>query len=375
DFDGDYVQDVAFDTTGDSTGASSANIQIAFGRLSSFPVAPQSVGRLDSILQLAPAYFDWVLTGQFDFIQTIFAIERDATDKDVVASLLQGSPDRLIDSPYFIQPSKQQVISSAVVAALGASTHPGIAGVSTGKLGSTGLWFVPAEGEAQLDVTNSALTQLDIGLDPLRIDTTEVAPIDVGGAPGQELAVFQPESDDGLKPSCFLVASVTGTTWNVPACEHVPNVRALPTRPANLEPRDVDGDGKTDLIVEYTDSGKFAARVLFNDMTGSLSLAAGTELSLPDGTVAVTTIHYAKEGGTQLIALAQSGLWIAPLTGRQIGTFEQAVTFAADAGASSANQEEVVTDLTVADVDGDGVEDAVVGTNQGFRIHYGVPQP
>jgi hypothetical protein len=369
DFDGDFVDDIVVSTRGDSTGLSTDSINIAFGTFTGFPAPPLSVGRLTNVQQLEPAFFDYRLTGTPDFVNTLYAIGDDSKN-DLTVSILQGSPDRLINSPYFLVDGSTSLVSTAVGTFTNASpAHAGIAGLSaTGA--APGLWFTPMTGDAQVDLANASTSKLPDGvtlaLDQPGFDRSGLAAIDVGGAPGQELLVVQ--------PSAFFLTHVEASgVWPSLAYEPLQNVqngdKGVLARVA-----DVDDDGDDDVIVEYVDgvTNKFAARIVLNAMNGTLSFTNAAAPALPDGTLAVTTIHSSKDGTTQLLSLSASGVYLAQMSNGVLGPWSASPVI--DLSKLAALSTPItVHDVIAGDVDGDGVDDVVIATSKGFMVYFGDP--
>ncbi len=371
DFDGDFVDDVVVSTRGDSTGLSTDSIDIAFGTFTGFPAQPLSVGRLTNVEQLEPAFFDYRLTGTPDLVNTLFAIGDDSKN-DLSVSILEGSPDRLINSPYFLVDGQTSLVATVVgTFDVANPVHAGIAGLSASLLGP-GLWYTPMTGDAQIDLTNASTSKLPDGvalaLNGPAFDRSGLAAIDVGGAAGQELLVVQPGA-------FFLthVGTPTSGTWPSLAYESLENVQAG-DKGILVRVADVDDDGDDDAIIEYVDgaTSKLAARIVLNAMNGTLSFNNAAAPPLPDGTLAVTTIHSSKDGKTQLIALAPSGVYLAQMSNGVLGPWSASPVI--DLSKLAALSTPVaVRDVIAGDVDGDGVDDVVIATSKGFMVYFGDP--
>jgi hypothetical protein len=365
DFDGDFVKDIAVSTKNDSTGLTTDSIDVSFGTFTGFPIEPVSVGRLANLAQLEPTFFDYRISGSPDLINTLFALGNGETG-DLVVSILQGNPDRLINSPYFLfdpgaPGSNVSIITTAVGDFTGKSpNHEGIGGVSTSTAGA-GLWFTPMTGDAQVDVANTIFGKLpaNVTLANVAFERTVAAAIDVGATPGKELLVVQPDA--------FFLTSVpqSGTDWPSLAYEPLQNVAPVPDKGLVVRVIDVDGDGDDDVIVEYLASGTFAAKIILNGMNGTLSFANAPALTLPDGALAVTAIHANKDGSTQIAALSAKGVYLAQMTNGVLGPW----TTDPIIDLSSVT----VKDMIAGDVDGDGVDDLVIATSKGFVVYFGDP--
>jgi hypothetical protein len=179
----------------------------------------------------------------------------------------------------------------------------------------------------------------------------------VGADGGDELLIVQ--------AGHFFLTHVK--TWPVLAFEAPADLNPLQDKNVVTRVADVDDDGDKDVIVEYsassTDPRAFAAKILLNDMNGTLSFANATPLSLPAGTIAVTTVHASKDGKTQVAAIAQSGVYLAQMSGGTLGPWSAPVF---DLSAVSP-----VHDAIAGDVDGDGVDDIVLATSSGFFVCFG----
>ncbi len=372
DYDGDFVTDFVVTTHNDSTGLVTDDIGIAFGQFTGFPSAPTSVGRLGSITQVEPALFDYRLTGSADFITTLFAVGT-APDNHIAVSILEGDPDRLINSPFFLDPSTRSSLVSAVVGDFTGSGHAGLAGMAlqAGKPPTTGLWFAAATGAAQIDVSTSSVSPAlpNVTMRPDASTRDALAAIDVGGPAGKELLLVQPAQKNIGFGGLFLLTNVQG--WQVLANEPLTDATMLADKGGVVvRTADLDGNGFDDVIVEYgdaTNNDAFAAKIILNQGNGTLSFASAITPALPPDTIALTTIHAKPDGTTQLVALARGGVYLASFTNGAVGSFDRAIDFAGftDGGATT------VRDCVAADVDGDGVEDLVIGTSTGFLVYFG----
>ena len=375
DFDGDFVSDIAVSTHGDSTGLSSDSIDVAFGTFTGFPSQPVSIGRLSSLLQLEPSYFDYRIAGSPDLIGTLFAAGKSDTG-DIVVSILQGNPDRLINSPFFLfdpATANASLVATTVADFESSNGHEGMAGLSATKTG-IGLWYTPMTGDAQVDPSKEIFGELSSGV-TLDGTVASLATIDVGGEPGKELLVVEP----GNFFLTHVVANQTIGPWPSLAYEKVSNVLPIVDEKGNVTKgivtrvTDADGDGDDDVIVECFDAAKtFTAKIILNGMNGTLSFNDASAIALPAGTVAVTTIHAKNDGSTQIAALSAKGVFLAQMTNGVLGAWsvDPVIDLSKLAQLSTPVS---VHDMIAGDVDGDGVDDVVIATSSGFIVYFGDP--
>lgn len=279
DFDGDQVNDVAF--MEDATSSSeSDSVRIAFGSPAGAPQAPITVAQVDAAEQVS-AFAD----AGFSSLGVASSVERDGRTTGQLATLIGG--DRLplaLHALVRLGEDGSIARSSALAISVGAFAMPAhhdlvaLANRDT----SFEFWLIPS-----IDDNSSA---------PLRLSGALPAGFEpiVPYASGNRLAVAATALDvdgDGVDESLWMMPTQSATRCGLFWFDIDPNARTLlprgtaeliePCARASIEARDLDGDGRGDLVLAGADFAETtgALSVLWNQGNGKFS--APVKVSLP----------------------------------------------------------------------------------------------
>lgn len=391
DYDGDLALDLSFILKGSPNAASTLDlpqadaIAVMFGTAFSYPEQPVSLGALPSIASMASGPLAATYTGSQGTtnlaVSSMIAIGSD-TMGNLFGSLLIGSPDRVITSPFEVyvsttqhgtavrlteghftnapmdDPSRNDLL---IIAGDGIDTKAGV----PQAVGPYRLWLAPAQGGAQLDATvlqRQADPPLDATWDWPR---AVIATVDVDGpnAPtAQALIVVPPVAKSGatalfmVKPSFALSMIGTIGGWDYTQLpNHIPNLRSS----------DIDGDGTLDVVVHYADAtGKPALIVLWNDNAGAFTLANSASVpGPPDPAVAFTSFRPGPVAQHAVAMLTAKGVYLAKTDGTKRQFLPPVQAPGLPGGAL----------VGAADLDGDGVADLVISHGSTVQFFRGLP--
>jgi hypothetical protein len=123
---------------------------------------------------------------------------------------------------------------------------------------------------------------------------------------------------------------------------------------------DLNADGMKDVVVSYLDAGGTRlARIFLNDGSGTLSASAGIDFA--SAANAAIPRAFASTASGELAVLSDAGVRFYRVQANALTESRPALTvLAKDAVA-----------LALGDVNGDGIEDLVVGMASGFDLYLG----
>lgn len=359
DFDGDSITDLAFIEHNTARPELDA-LRIAFGQLGGPPHPAIQVAQVASAEQLSPFHDGGI--GNL----MVASSDGDASRRRGLLTLLTGSPDRLPFAPFdlvrfaqdgglknyaaleltlgaFSEKEARDVVALATpYFAMGVETSFWLVrGIDSGKQapvqleGALPSRFGPAQGmPPRIQVTlASASTDLDDdGID----EALWLMPADGGERCG--LLVF----DVDVAASAPRITNSSSLVFDLPC--------ALPS----LAMRDMDGDGRQDVLVGLGGrEGPGEVRVLWNDGSGHLDASHATSIDAGDG--AVHAFATFTDTWPRLAFVTDSGLWLSERSGARLFDAPRRIT--------SLNQARAVT---IADLDADGLQDLAVSDARGL---------
>jgi hypothetical protein len=385
DVDGDFNVDLIV-----SAGDHPSSFSVLYGNAGGYPSDPLPVGAVTATESLSAGEVTWFFGDPSDSIASFVAMAYDAKGQLVVVPV-QGHSDRQLTSPFVLTISKAPLFGRSVPLIGATSIIPTDAGPRTAVSMLATPPVEPMDGGADAEVLPlsvwSALTN-DVGV----FDTPDlVAPADGGfvlpasltsaaGAAiaavdldpsandGDELVVVVPA--DGATPGTITVVKNGAQTAQTPFAGFARGVAGASV-PVRVTTADFDGDGLTDVLIVFGlsagDAGPapLGAMVLFNDGQGHLVDAATLPLGDAGG---AASVHAKADGTAQVVGVGPGGAGLfSVLPGTR--TFDPGVPLPLPATFDD------VVDVIAADVNGDGVDDLVVGRNgssfNGFVVFLG----
>lgn len=358
DFDGDFIQDVAF-TQDSGSGQSERAVMMAFGAPFGAPLAPVAVARLPNVEQMM-AYREAKLDNLL-----ISSSEGDAAERRGVLTLLAGSGDRIPVALYELttfaaDSSSNGSIGLRVLGGAFTGSAPGdvLAVGSPGEPTDATLqfWLLPA-------LASSPGTPVLLA---------GALPADVHPVVGEGgLSLFGAAADldgDGRDEALFATPAGDGEQCALLAFEVEPDrvtlrsdVRvAEPCARAEIAAVHADGDGRPDLgwLTGRADGSDRSFSILWNDGAGGFS--AERRSVIADRSVspqAFAVLGDSGARGTQVVYATQTGLERVSITAtRALGAPEPLLPL------------EGCTGLTAADVDGDGATDLVAAARGNLHV-------
>jgi FG-GAP-like repeat len=392
DFDGDLVTDLAFRERFDDKSADS--LSVAFGTPNGVPLEPVSQGRLGTInvVSSGPLSSDNPLVAA-DGLADIGALAMTTDGKVQFVSVLSGSPDRLLQSPFVLTRNKGNAQKANLVAsqALGfavgqftSDTHPDLAVVamepeSNGNF-ETHAWLVPVTGDAQLDLAtvNPGPVVDTFLVDPTRkaqvkgLAWFDVRPEMIGvdldaktsGALDEVVVLIQPvlESTDA---GALYVLRVNAGAFSLVAKVAV-GLDAPGGARWSLKKADLDADGAPDVLVTFHDASGMHGQAYFNKQNGALD-PAPVRVEAPTGTqlLAWAALNADADPARELALLTDKGVFLADL-----GADGRTFTVAPKPLAGVAAQGNV---LACGDIDGDGIDDMAIAGTGVLQVFRGLP--
>jgi hypothetical protein len=381
DFDGDLVNDLAVSEIAPANDPLGDSVSIAFGNAAGAPSAPISMGRFTSIRQAVAGKFAdsfGVLSGT-DALFTTSMPNDTTTDFGTFA----GAGDRVLRSPLAMTfVSTTQAFSSAFPLryAFGHFTS------ATGPIDVAALddqifpkpppavrrlWTLPTDGYGRF--TDPTVRESDPVPDGLDWEHVAIAAVDLDGSGTDQLVALGPSAADPTQ-GAFAVARMTpgsGTDTQprlvfdapspiAPVVSHV-EMQGVGEQSGRLLVRDLDGDGRPDVVAVATVAGAPSVVVFWNDLGGTLG--ATTTVPNPNGHPVVDfTMLDAGGAGPTIAVLTDEGVTLASFAQRT-PTVQGSLAFPVSGGHL----------IATGDIDGDGVADLVVDADAGLVIYRGHP--
>ncbi len=385
DFDGDFVLDLAFTQTGDvnDDGTAYEFLSVVFGGITGGPSQPVLMGETQPVRQLVTTN---VLSIYPDFITELLAISAN-DDNGLSVSLFPGNSGRLLQAPYYLLNPKSALPDFPSQVAIGqfdGDPHNDIAAFGRQLCFaeaecSPQLWLVPVTGEAEIapggDEGAPIPTALPLVKDGVSLEDIQagalMASVDLGPASGAK-------TDEVVlvtagKPCLLYVASSVSGAWAVAPKQELNELGNAKLRELGITVADLDGDGARDVIV----SSRSGVLVLWNQGSGSLDAAKhSTFLTAADLSAA------ACEGaaGASAVVLGVGSIAADADDKRELLVSTGRATYLVEAVGKKlvpVCQQGIPGGNTVAggDVNGDGVDDLVVGRKGGIELFLAEPAP
>ncbi|MCB9588627.1 MAG: VCBS repeat-containing protein [Polyangiaceae bacterium] len=399
DFDGDLVNDLAFKERGPhgNVGAgveTGDSLSIAFGNGFGGPGEPISMGRLARIDRVVSGNVEELFS---DGIADLLVLSTSETSDGRSIALLNGSSDRQLVSPFYLNGDSDTVPVRAVIGEFTGDDHNDIAVLASTTDAFDGnytnhVWLLPSTGEAAIDstkvFTSQPVSTLESGENAL------TAAVDLDGDGVDELVAFvcNGTSTGGV----LIVAHVVdnGFVLDDPQFtdesyyfDPLGNVTGGPVpgpEPANPDGststgyvvyngqilvQDVDGDGKKDILAlglaAAGDDGIPEPKIVFfkNEGNGTIDASKRIVFANPGdvdpGSFALTQAD--TDASPEVVLLGAEGGWVADF---DFGKHElvNARNLPAIRGGNS---------VVSSDYNGDGVPDLAVAGDGGVQVFLG----
>jgi hypothetical protein len=358
DFDGDFIEDVAF-TQDSGSGQDERAVMMAFGAPFGAPLPPVAVARLPNVEQMM-AYREAKLS------HLLISSSEDVSEgRRGVLTLLTGSTDRLPVALYELTTfaADSSVNGSLGVRVLGGAFTSGAPG-DVLAIGSQGapmdaalqFWLLPA-----LASTPGTPVLLSGSLPPDVHPTVGAGGLSLSGVAadldgdGRDEALFAMPGQDAAQ-CALLVFAVEPERVTLRSDVRV----AEPCVRAEVAAVHADGDGRLDVawLSGRADGSERALSILWNDGNGGLSADARSLVA--DRFVSPQAFALLPDfgaRGTQVVYATPTGLVRAPITAaRAVGEHQPLLPL------------EGCTGLTAADVDGDGALDLVAAARGNLHV-------
>ncbi len=397
DFDGDLVRDILFRV------AETSELFVAYGRRGTFPLPPVSVGRIAVGGSIATGAQRGLLVDGLEDVLVASANGR-------ALSLLLGSPDRALESPFLLpspllvaagETFKQQLVLAGAATRAFTKTD-GTAGEDvsllamgdrSGPQGTRRRFYLTsvalnADGEIEIGDDGRARTIEGAGfgesVDPSDgdgictdslYDHARLVSIDMNRDGRDEIVMTtpagtcaRPRTADIVAQAAIHYASIGGSgsseAWGAPTITKLP--AALPGGWMRLFRADIDGDGFDDVVHVYVTGDNETTVDLYLNR-GTLELGAPARMTLVGRATDGAALQLDDKQGNEVVIVTsanllrahfENGAWTAPLPVGSSGTF---------AGLAGAN-------IVTGDFDGDGVADIALRQTKGeLSIYRGRP--
>jgi FG-GAP-like repeat len=392
DFDGDLMIDLAFRERFDDKSADS--LTVAFGTASGVLLDPASQGRIGTVnvVSAGPLSGDDPLAAA-DGLADIGALATTTDGKIQFVSVLSGSPDRLLQSPFVLTRikgvQKGPVPSDALGFAVGQFTpdgHPDLAVVAMENETAnfeTHAWLIPVTGDAQIDL---GTVNAGPSIDSFVIDAAsraqikglawfdarpEMIAVDLdaktSGATGalDELVVLvQPVEESHDAGGLYVLRSDAGAFAVL--SKAAVGLDALGGTRWSLKKADIDADGAVDILVTFNDASGMHGQVYFNKQNGTLD-PLPARVDPPSGArlFAWAALNADADPQREIALLTDKGVFVAKL-----GADHHSFTIAAKPLTGVATQGNV---LACGDIDGDGIDDMAIAGAGVLQVFRGLP--
>ncbi|MEZ4370258.1 MAG: VCBS repeat-containing protein [Polyangiaceae bacterium] len=400
DFDGDLVNDLAFKEQGPhgNVGAgveTGDSLSIAFGNGFGGPSEPVSMGRLARIDRVVGGNVEELFS---DGIADLLVLSTSETSDSRSIALLNGSSDRQLVSPFYLNGDNDTVPVRAVIGEFTGDDHNDIAVLASTTDSFDGnytnrVWVLPSTGEAAIDSTtvfaSEPVSTLESGENAL------TAAVDLDGDGIDELVAFV--SNGTSTGGVLIIGHVVGNGFSLEDPQFTDesyyfdprgNVTGgpVPGVPDPINPdgststgyvvyngqilvQDVDGDGKKDILAlglgAAGDDGIPEPRIVFfkNEGNGTLDASKRIVFANPGdvdpGSFALTQAD--TDAAPEVVLLGAEGGWVADFDfgNKQL---TNARNLPAIRGGNS---------VVSSDYNGDGVPDLAVAGDGGVQVFLG----
>jgi hypothetical protein len=382
DFDGDLQSDLAFSQADDGDGSSSGGdaLAIVFGSSTSGPSQPVVMGATGPIQQIVPTH---VYEASIDSITDLFVLSEDWSTGGRNIALFPGSGDRQLRAPFYLLQSAKGMPPNfperSVIGQFNGDRHNDIAVVAQGPncrdaTCTRELWLLPSIGEAEIIPLDGSK---DNGSTPLRFAPSDdlhggllMASVNLGPTEEQGSDTDEVVLVVGGSPPSLYVASVMGDErFTVGPSIPLESLGSDQIRNMQVLVADVDGDKRADVVL----SSASGVLVLWNQGTGSVDMQHAVFRSADD-------IQGASCGMSVDTSAAVRG--VGALNVDSDPEKELVIVTGTSGYIADSKDHELVLScwphlqggnvVVGGDLDGDGVDDIVVGRTGGIEVRFGL---